>query len=736
MLFKIKLTLLVCLLAISNSVFASNFIEIKGIVIDTKSKPVPYIFVSVDETDIKVITDIDGNFILRVPNSTKFPIKLTFSSVNYVTLSLDITKSNYKKVQKIKLVPKVTNEEIIRKSEKHYGTLKGKVVDTDGKGVIGAQVLVPGTTRGAKVKAKDGSFTVFNITPGKYKVIVRAVAMEQYETNVVISANKESQINVKMKEREKETEFGSESINYISTEAKADGFATMDIIHKSSGGRDEGANVEDFGSFSSAIKMDETMAYLREPDFGFPSPNQPDAAAGLLTAGELNDFTKWKLWEDIQETDLNEHINIWKIHPNERYVAQLTNPSGSAIVNAKVTLKDNQGNNIWQTWTDNTGKAELWSNILTDSTPNTGKPYYIEFEYQKQTKTMEAAPFYVKINTMEMNVNCNEVNAVDIDFIVDATGSMGDEIRYLQEELYDVIKKIETNNPHLDLRTGSIFYRDFGDEYIIRRSEFDKDINKTIDFIKEQKADGGGDYPEAMDIALYESVENREWRENTISKIIFLILDAPPHALDSCIKQVQRQVRIAAMKGIRIVPIVCSGIDKSTEYLMRAIALATNGTYVFLTDDSKIGDSHIKPTTDKYEVEKLNHILLRIITQFSASPNCNNDWANFDTTLTTFDKFISKPYKEFPEDNTERIEDLSNLIKIYPMPCDGILNIETLYSIPHIYISDMTGKALQNFELEGTKSFTANLNGYSNGVYFVNAFYQGRWYSIKFLLSR
>jgi hypothetical protein len=648
-----------------------NFIEVKGIILDSKSKPVPYIIVSFDKTNdttlnIKSMSGIDGAFILRVPSNTKFPFKISFNSVNYVSKNLIITKTNYKKVQRIKLASKENYQlayEKKRKLEKaKYNKEKRKLSGKKGKVEFATTDVVDRASR------DDLDDSPTDITFKKKSV----------------------------------SEFNSKTINVACPPSP-----------------------------DYAKDMEATI--ISRP--GLPNPiNEPQVEAGKLTAGELNDFAKWKLWEDITSTNLGIYQKTWKIYPNERYVAQLTNPDGMAIVNAKVVLKDKDGNNIWQSYTDNTGKAELWAKMLNDSLPNVGTPYYIEFEYQTQKIRIEAVPFYVRINTAEMNIKCNDVNAVDIDFVVDATGSMGDEIKYLQAELYDVIKKVQANNSHIDLRTSSIFYRDFGDEYVIRKSDFNKDINKTIDFIKEQGAAGGGDYAEAIDVALYESIENRDWRENALSKIIFLVLDAPPHEVDSCIKQIQRQIRIAAMKGIRIVPLVCSGTDKSTEYLMRSIALATNGTYVFLTDESGIGDSHIKPTTDKYEVEKLNHILLRIITEFATLPNCNNDWVNnFDSTINDFDKYLPKPYKDNP-DFTERV-DISAVLSVYPTPCNGKLNVDVLQNISHLYLSDITGKILQNFE-DVPKSFYINMNGYSNGIYFINVYYGGRWYSLKFVLSK
>jgi len=105
--------------------------------------------------------------------------------------------------------------------------------------------------------------------------------------------------------------------------------------------------------------------------------------------------------------------------------------------------------------------------MLDDYLPNFGKPYTIEFNYidpatsaGKHIKTIEAFPFNEKVNTATINAKCNVLTAVDIDFVNDATGSMGDEIKYLQEELYDVIEKVQSTIKNIDLRTASIFYRD------------------------------------------------------------------------------------------------------------------------------------------------------------------------------------------------------------------------------------------------------------------------------------
>ena len=50
---------------------------------------------------------------------------------------------------------------------------------------------------------------------------------------------------------------------------------------------------------------------------------------------------------------------------------------------------------------------------------------------------------------------------------------------------------------------------------------------------------------------------------------------------------------------------------------MRFMAMSTNGTYVFLTDDSGIGNSHLKPTTGSFQVEQLNGLMNRLIRKYA-----------------------------------------------------------------------------------------------------------------------
>lgn len=81
-----------------------------------------------------------------------------------------------------------------------HGIIKGKVVDSDGKGVLGASVLVEGTSRGTYVKDKDGSFVITNVSAGSYKLKVTAVGKSPSFTEIRVSADQTTDVSIKLKE--------------------------------------------------------------------------------------------------------------------------------------------------------------------------------------------------------------------------------------------------------------------------------------------------------------------------------------------------------------------------------------------------------------------------------------------------------------------------------------------------------------------------------------------------------
>ena len=335
---------------------------------------------------------------------------------------------------------------------------------------------------------------------------------------------------------------------------------------------------------------------------------------GQITAGEWRDTENWDYWAELMGNDeWAEFKTSWNFKPAERFSVEVFGESAQPVMDAEVLLKDISGLVIWKARTDNKGKAELWANLFEEGQTAAR----IEIQYNGQAALVYSPkPFEKATNVVQLNVSDNLTPNADVAFIVDATGSMGDEITYLKSELLDVIQRIQNSSFGVNLRTSAVFYRDEGDEYVTKKSDFSSSGTETVNFVKQQNAGGGGNFPEAVDQALQVAVEELEWSSSARARIAFLILDVPPHENSMVIENLQNQIRQAAEKGIKLIPITASGINKSTEFLMRFIELATNGTYVFITDHSGIGNSHLEPTVGEYEVEFLNELMVRLVKEY------------------------------------------------------------------------------------------------------------------------
>lgn len=464
------------------------------------------------------------------------------------------------------------------------------------------------------------------------------------------------------------------------------------------------------------------------------TPKGTRAGAGILTAGELNDFGKWTLWPDIAQKDLSEWRQRWQISPLERYAAQLVTDDGFPVVGATVLLKDSRDSLLWQARSDNTGKCELWNGLFT--TAEGGKVASLQAVVGGKTYALSnPTVFHNGINTIRVRQPCRVPSVIDIAFVVDATGSMGDEIQYLQAELRDVIAKVKDSLASSTIHLGSVFYRDAGDEYVTRKTNLSPNISQTIDFIRRQKADGGGDFPEAVDKALAVALNDLSWTPQAKARLLFLILDAPPHEDPQVLASLQQSIRKAAAQGIRIIPITASGIDKSTEYLMRAMALATNGTYVFLTDESGVGDAHIKPTTDKFDVELLNTLLVKLVAKYAYTTDCQAPNARLVGPAGTVSGQYSGAVDTAAATTHAPRRSNDYAWKCYPNPTSDILHVELEGEIKELFVTDVTGKIVLR-AVPAQHQAAIAMGSFPTGIYFLQFFTGKKWEKARFLVSR
>lgn len=245
-------------------------------------------------------------------------------------------------------------------------------------------------------------------------------------------------------------------------------------------------------------------------------------------------------------------------------------------------------------WDDNRNYSH-YSDFRTDNAGLTGLPDFSDDEH---------------LAANEGTVLAAHVT-LDIALVIDATGSMGDEMEYLKEEFRAISETIEADYPNGEQRWALIVYRDEGDEYVTRVFDFTSDLDAFRGDLLAQVASGGGDYPEASHAALRDMNE-LTWRTDAASaRLAFWIADAPHHA--SVTDVLADAIRDAQSADVAIYPVASSGVDTLTEASMRAAAQLTGGRYIFLTDDSGVGGSHLEPTIPCYFVTKLDDAILRMV---------------------------------------------------------------------------------------------------------------------------
>lgn len=149
---------------------------------------------------------------------------------------------------------------------------------------------------------------------------------------------------------------------------------------------------------------------------------------------------------------------------------------------------------------------------------------------------------------------------IDVVFAVDATSSMWDDIKRLQEELIPALTAEMAKRT--EVRLGLLFYRDFTDNFKYRnlpvqlhpltdnQNNFFEQLNSMK--IKENSVIGG-DTPEAVYEALYASLEYYQWNPSAERKII-LIGDAEPHSRPRGVYGVSQETveNLASVKNIII----------------------------------------------------------------------------------------------------------------------------------------------------------------------------------------
>ncbi|MDE5563588.1 MAG: hypothetical protein K2I93_00400, partial [Oscillospiraceae bacterium] len=209
-----------------------------------------------------------------------------------------------------------------------------------------------------------------------------------------------------------------------------------------------------------------------------PERNGMQAEAGLLTAGEWHDHANWGFFANLVNNNVISFPSFG-IDPTQRIAVNIVNNVGESLPNAAVQLLDADGGAIWNAVTDKSGTAYLFetagrTGVSISAVNADGTAAQQALENASGTDTQSVQLVTDRQVTLTVDATPVYYPEMQVMFIVDTTGSMGDEMLYLQSDFSAIAEEIGNDNTSYAVN----FYRDEGDTYVVKNTGgFTKDVS-------------------------------------------------------------------------------------------------------------------------------------------------------------------------------------------------------------------------------------------------------------------
>jgi hypothetical protein len=346
-----------------------------------------------------------------------------------------------------------------------------------------------------------------------------------------------------------------------------------------------------------------------------------------LKAGEIDDNADFQTYLQYRldfQRFVGGTVPVHEVDISERHLIHVMTADGLPVLGAAITVYDPRENVIARLQTTAHGTAYFFPVAYTADTETNFLVLVQKDDASASvqiTRTNRDAVWDVTLTAAPIQPPVQ----LDVLFLLDSTGSMSDEIAELKNNLLSISSRLALLPSQPDVRFGLVTYRDRGDEYVTRVFDFTGDVAAFQAVLQTVQADGGGDTPESVNEALYEALNNVQWRRDNTVKLVILVADAPPHLDYPQDYDYTQEIRRAAEMGIKIHAVASSGLDNGGEYIFRQIAQFTGGRFVFLLYDSApqaaTSDEPGAPGTehhvqdDQYTVQYLDSLIVRLITE-------------------------------------------------------------------------------------------------------------------------
>jgi hypothetical protein len=350
---------------------------------------------------------------------------------------------------------------------------------------------------------------------------------------------------------------------------------------------------------------------------GESSANAPTQAEPV-TAGVTDDNEQWGDYLDY----LNRHTYVYanQRDVSERYVITVVDEGARPVHDATVEIYN--GDMLLFSGRTDAGGRVLFHPLALEGNRQWQQPR--DYRVVATKGFVARSETFARYGADQWSITLNEpprldYAQLDLLFLIDATGSMDDEIGKLKDTMAEIADQIATLPERPDVRYGLVAYRDRGDAFVVRPYDFTPNLRDFQRNLAALRADGGGDEPEALNAALHASLNELSWREEETVRLIILVADAPPH-LDYSWEGFSYDTDMidAVSRGIKIFPVGASNLNGDGEYIFRQLAQFTGGKFVFLTyadgsDPSSGPGTETDHDVENYSVDTLDRLVVRLV---------------------------------------------------------------------------------------------------------------------------
>jgi hypothetical protein len=349
-----------------------------------------------------------------------------------------------------------------------------------------------------------------------------------------------------------------------------------------------------------------------------------------LRAGGVDDNARFTDYLTYRQQFASLGMPAHNFDVSNRHIFTVTNQDGSPVLGADILISgpDHSTTTELRTYAD--GRA-LWF-------PASGTSGHLTATVSKgraeKTISLDPADRNYAV-TLDATATAAPV-PVDIEFVVDATGSMGDEIAQLKASLSAIAARIDALPSKPDVRFALTIYRDRVDPFLTRTWNFSSNLASFQQEIATVTAAGGGDYPEDVQQGLYDGLHKPSWRGPGTVKLMFLIGDAPPHLNYSNDPNYISTALQAAADGVKIETLAASGLDDQGEYVWRQLAEMTLGEFMFLTYGPNGGPGDLTTHhVSGYTPMNLDDLIVQVVTNELAATQTNQPGTQQPTSSST-----------------------------------------------------------------------------------------------------